>query len=376
MKVMIVTRDLRYGAGTHVRLLLSEFEKSSLIDKIMLVGPDSERIVSEPKVEFRGIRVWGNYFATKQVGYAFEVKKVVETILKKEKYDLIHVHFPILGKNFKVPFVSTFHFLNRLQARIIFGKTAKSEIVRGLHFLYSFFDLSTIRHSDVVFFVSKYACKEAEKTYPKYKEKFMYSPNFLDTTLFRPMSKDERIVLRQEYGLDPNIKYILFVGRLDPMKGILDLLKAFEYSKSRIEKEARVLVVGDGPLQRRVTEYKYAIYLGRKPYSEMARIYNLADILVLPSFYENCPMTLLEAMSSGLAVLASNVGDVRYILGDHGLMFQPGDIASISKGLERLINMSEEDMAKIGSINRRIVTDNYGIKNAKRIIELYESLVK
>ena len=143
-------------------------------------------------------------------------------------------------------------------------------------------------------------------------------------------------------GLDPDKQTILFVGRLDPVKRVKDLLTA---SVEIIRKQAvQLLIVGDGceckPLQNLAQNLGIAgdtHFLGTR--RDVERILKSADLLVLPSLWEGMPCALLEAMAARVPIAASRTSGVVDLIADGqtGLLFEPGDIGGIAGAVLRLL---------------------------------------
>ena len=141
---------------------------------------------------------------------------------------------------------------------------------------------------------------------------------------------------------------LLFVGRLEKEKGLEFLLKAV----GLLQKDHNIClrIVGSGrmlkssiALVKKMKIIKDCIFEGCIPRNELGSIYNNADIFVQPSLADANPVTILEAQSFGLPVVASFVGGIPEIVthGENGLLVPPGDYRLLSKVLSRLINDRE-----------------------------------
>jgi len=375
MKIIICTRDLTAGAGQYTIALLNELEKSSEIKKILVIGPKTLQGFSN-KIQFSLLKLRGGFFITKELMFAIKCKKKVEKALKEEKYDLIYTCHPFLIFNrFPIPFIVVFHGLHKGFLKISAGNWL-IKLSKLFHFLYSYFDYKTIQTADKIVFVSNKTLKEARGFYPRYKNKFIHIPAFIDDSKFYPLRQEQKEKLREKYKLEKDRKYILYVGRLEPLKGIELLIETIRELREEGNK-LELLVVGDGFLKGKVKSYSFVKYLGKIPHNRMNEIYNIADLFVLPSYYENCPLVVLEAMASGCLILASEVGDVKNILNNDKLILNSGNQQELKGKITELLSLNKEEKNKIIQTFVRQAKEKYDIKIiSKKILDLYNDVAK
>src|SRR5919204_317102 len=127
-------------------------------------------------------------------------------------------------------------------------------------------------------------------------------------------------------GAEADPREVLFAGRLSPEKGIEELVAATE--------GMNLVVAGDGPLRHLVPDA-----LGFVPHDELEGLYERAAVVVLPSYREGLPLSVLEAMAHGKPVVASAVGGIPEFVEDGvtGLLVEPGDVAGLRAAIERLL---------------------------------------
>ena len=159
-------------------------------------------------------------------------------------------------------------------------------------------------------------------------------PNGVDTQLFRYRSKEE--ALKELSGSKINLQFlsenkiVLFVGNLVPIKGPDILLEAFALMMSEMSniqspiKHSTLLLIGSGPMRRQLERLAKSlgisdsvIFFGSRPLEEVALWMNVADCLCLPSRSEGMPNVVVEALTSGLPVMATRVGEVESLV-DNG----------------------------------------------------------
>ena len=146
-------------------------------------------------------------------------------------------------------------------------------------------------------------------------------PCGVNLDLFQPMDRE---MAKQQLGFG-NGKTILFVGRIEPLKGIDKLLMAMTYVENR--HGLRLVVVGgDGNSQHDIERLQRlsrelhiqdsVTFLGLVAQEELPRFYSAADVCVVPSYYESFGLVALESLACGTPVVATNVGGTRSVIGD------------------------------------------------------------
>lgn len=175
---------------------------------------------------------------------------------------------------------------------------------------------------------------------------------------------------------------ILFAGRFYSLKGFDVFLKAIELVISKGYK-IKVKLVGRGNteyaeefLSKIMNRYDYSI-TGMVNYEDMPQLFEDSDILVVPSLYENCPLTILEAMSSGKIVIASNVGGIPEIIADgyNGFLFESGNHINLANILITIFE-GNVDLNKIKKISRDIILQKYNWETrGKEIYDEYGYLI-
>jgi glycosyltransferase involved in cell wall biosynthesis len=362
MKIIICTRDLEYGIGTYLFNILPLYENDPEIDKIAIIGPETKDSLNKfrkfKKVLFINVKLRGKFFITKQPFFAYEARKRVVNLLKTEKYDLLHTHCPIILKGINIPVIWTAHGLRKemLEHKEIL-KNSKNRImfhiVRILQRIYTIYDNETVKYSKKIITVSNYVKERAQELYSNQKDKFIFIESPINTINFKKGNKN---ILRKKWGLKREDRVVLYVGRFDPLKGLDILIKAISYFK---ESDIKLLIVGSGPLEKEKERHKFIISLGRIAYEEMPEIYSLADVFVLPSLYENTPMSVLEAIACETPVVANNVGDVERMIYDKSFLINKVTSFKIFERLELLFSLKKNKVIEITQKNRSYLLENY-----------------
>lgn len=173
-------------------------------------------------------------------------------------------------------------------------------------------------------------------------------------------------------------KRVLFVGRLDAVKGVPLLLEAFA-AVGRDHQDARLTVVGDGPARaaleaqaKRLGIDGATVFAGYRAQDEVAALLEEADMLVLPSFAEGVPVVLMEAMASRIPVIASQVAGVPELVqqGVSGFVIPAGDLDTLTARLGDLLS-DPELCRRMGEAGRATVKAEYDIdREAKWLLAL------
>ena len=199
--------------------------------------------------------------------------------------------------------------------------------------------------------------------YQKNRDKFIEIPFGVDTKKFRPNNYN------CDLNSDNKIKSILFVGSLDRahyFKGIEVLLKAVSGLRT---KDWRLTIIGEGDLkpdyQKMAKQLKVenkVNFLGKIEDKELPLIYRRADLFILPSTTreEAFGLVLLEAMASGLPLIASDLPGVRsvFIDGVQGFLARPGDARDLQNKIEKIISNSNL-LKKMSRNSRKLAETKY-----------------
>lgn len=182
----------------------------------------------------------------------------------------------------------------------------------------------------------------------------------VDTTFFDHRKRDVRF--RRRLGVGDAATLVLHVGRLAVEKNLEVLIEAWTLARAQLGDAAVFLFAGDGPLARRcAAAMPWAIHMGVLPPAVLAVLYASADLCVLPSRTETCGLVALEAMASGLPVIAADAGGLRETVttGSNGFLIPPDDARGFASAVARLVldrrlhqRMSEQ--ARLSAVMRDI----------------------
>ncbi len=169
--------------------------------------------------------------------------------------------------------------------------------------------------------------------------------------------------------------YVLYLGRLSAEKGVATLLKAHANSQAKWP----LHIAGTGPLEEVLKQqFPLATFLGHVSGGQLKQVMDGASVVVVPSeWYENCPMSVLEAMAYGKPVVGSRMGGIPELVvdGQTGLLFDAGDTYSLQAQLDRL--MSEPDLRRrLGEQARQRVESEFSLgRHNTCLIDIYKKLI-
>jgi phosphatidylinositol alpha-mannosyltransferase len=251
----------------------------------------------------------------------------MRAILERERFDVLHYHEPF------VPFLSlvtltlstsvnvgTFHAFGGLSISYEFGKRMLGHYAGKLHGRIAVSPAA--RH-----FISRYFPGE-----------YKIVPNGVEPGRYQRAVP----IARYRDGV-PNI---LFVGRMEPRKGLIHLLRAFR-KLQRDGVRARLLLVGTGPGEREARRYVLTRqlddveFLGRVSEAQKAQLFKTADIYVSPATgRESFGIVLLEAMSAGAPIICSDIHGYRGVVRRErdGILVEPGNADALAASIRRLID--------------------------------------
>jgi len=266
----------------------------------------------------------------------------------KEKYDAIYSHYWLSGlvgekikHTFNLPLVQIYHTLAFMKKRVL--ESANRE-----HPLRLRNEQNLAQSSDAIISSSRHEmhCLIDEYSIPRSKIKVIYPG--VNQTLFTPVDEARA---PQDMKRRKGERILLYVGRIDPVKGLMSVIDALSLLKgddSSLYGVLKLVVIGGGRKDKELLQNKEynrlqgaikkenlegkIIFLGSKKQSQLRRYYSASDVLVVPSLYESFGLVAVEALACGTPVIVSKIGELTSLVQErkNGFSFSPNDPASLA----------------------------------------------
>lgn len=287
---------------------------------------------------------------------------------KDIRYDIIHSHYWMSGLAAEAlsdswggtPIVHMFHTLGEMKNRV-----ARSEDERaGDDRLNG--ERQVLRRANRIIVATLAELTQLRFLYRADARKLVVIPPGVDTCHFYPISSDEA---KEFIGLKPEDRMILFVGRIEPLKGVDTLIRSMSCLDMGLRSKdnpVHLAIIGGEPnaepkdmsaemarLQKMCDDLcmgSMVVFLGKRAQDTLPYYYSAAEVLVMPSLYESFGMVALEAMACGTPVIASEVGGLGYLVqnGVTGYTIPDSDPVVLCESLTKLLGDHElrEDMGR------------------------------
>lgn len=252
------------------------------------------------------------------VDFGFKIK----SIMKKGDFDVVHVHaqqYPIcwyaIKSAFKldIPCVLTSHGMWTLDTKGVGKKVRLEDYFNKL--IYS----RLLKKTNAVIGLTEEITNFSKQVGNK-ETKYITIPNGANTTIYKDNIKKKE-QFREEYQINKDSIVILFLGRFEKVKGIIEFANAVKniIKNNQIE----VLIVGEGSQESNIKSILNGVerihFFPWQSPQEIHKFYIASDIFVIPSRYEGLPLTLIEAMNAGLHIVYTPVGGIPEVIEGYSL---------------------------------------------------------
>ncbi len=401
MRVGLFTREyppqVYGGAGVHVDYLSRELAKRIEVE-VHCWGPQQ---VDMGNLHVRGQEPWAEITSGTEARFkgALEAFSLNLTQVKAlEGIDVVHTHTWYVSmagflakKLYGVPFVLTTHSLEPLRAW-------KAEQLGSGYAMSSWMERTAILDADAIIAVSQGTRADIQRAYPDAdpaKSHVIY--NGIDLNEYQKTDETRALV---EYGVDPAIPYVLFVGRITRQKGVTHLVDAIRY----LPRETQVVLCAGAPDTPEIAaELRAKVEVARRDHprivwiekmvtrQETIQLYSHARVFCCPSVYEPFGIINLEAMACRAPVVASATGGIKEVVVDNETGYLvpfkqdpvtsfPRDPETFARSLGTKLNdllNDPEKCARFGDAARRRVEQIFSwTAIAQQTIDLYTGLIE
>jgi D-inositol-3-phosphate glycosyltransferase len=308
------------------------------------------------------------------------------------RYDIIHSHYWMSGLAAAAlsdhwggaPIIHMFHTLGEMKNRI-----ARSEEEREGEYRING-EKQVLRRADRIVVATLAELTQLRFLYKADQDKMVIIPPGVDVSHFYPIPSDEA---KLYVGLKPDARMILFVGRIEPLKGVDTLIQAMTcLDLKEAGRPVHLAIIGGDPsaspeemtaemarLQKLCDDLgldQTVVFLGKRDQDRLPYYYSAAEVLVMPSHYESFGMVALEAMACGTPVIASEVGGLAYLVrdGETGFTIPAEEPDTLCEKLTWLLNDPALHERMSGQAAES-AQDYAWEKIATQIVDVYKDLV-
>jgi D-inositol-3-phosphate glycosyltransferase len=305
------------------------------------------------------------------------------------RYDIVHAHYWLSGwaaelarRYWDTPYVQMFHTTAHMKNAVAAAADRETDLrlateKRLLTLADGIIAANPDERADLIWRMGMEA------------DKICTIPPGVDLALFRPLPREAS---RAEIGIAPSERVVLFVGRIDPIKGIDTLIEAAGIMRAAGDLEPAptfVIVGGDldsagdpiGPLAKVAAEIadrglaESFRLVGSQPQNLLPVHYAAADVVAVPSRYESFGLVAVEALACGTPVVASRAGGLRFTIdeGVAGLLVKPQSPAALAAGLTTIL--ADDALRAAMSAAARPSVSRYDWSNiARQMLHVYRRL--
>jgi D-inositol-3-phosphate glycosyltransferase len=306
------------------------------------------------------------------------------------RYDLLHTHYWLSGwvglrlrQTLRLPMVHMSHTLAYPKNSAVQQAWEREPLTRLQ------VEREVLKQSDALVAESQASQDHMMQDYEVRPEAIRVIPCGVDPAVFYPQ---DRLQARHRLGLPPGIPILLFVGRLQPLKGIATLLRSAQLIR-RAHADMQVLIVGGGvdtndpnetqerqrlqELMARLGLMRHVQFITAQPQDVLAQYYAAVDVLVMPSHYESFGMVVLEAMACGTPVVASRVGGMASTVldGQTGFLAPVGDAPAFAEAVQKILATPATWQAMSQAGQRRAQAFTWP-RIVERTQQLYQQLLR
>ena len=322
-------------------------------------------------------------------------QRIIKFAEKKHMhYDLVHSHYwlsglagKVLKDAWNVPMLQMFHTLGLMKQRV--GRTAEEQ--EGAYRIEG--ECFVMQSADRIIASTRAELTQLENLYGLNHQKVAIIPPGVDIHHFYPIPPDEA---KEAIGISTNERMALFVGRIEPLKGVDTLIRAMAIVKHKCRNFVcphYLVIIGGDPeedeeklsaemrrlqtLCRDLGLDEIVLFLGKRAQNTLPYYYSAAEVVVMPSFYESFGMVALEAMACGTPVIASRVGGLALLVKDGvtGYFVPAQDPEALAQRL-RTVFINEDLRKQLGIQAAAYASDFSWERITAQILNVYQTMVQ
>lgn len=341
------------------------------VEVTVLTSGDRNSVTDEDGVRVVRVRAWNGLERKAAVPFPIAGSKLLRRAVRWARWaDVVHIHDAFYMTSWaaltatkltRTPMVATQHVTLVQHKSAAVGLVQKAVYATAGRLLMRTARSVFTLNSDVAAFSRGLGARS---------ERMRHLPNGVDTALFRPVrDAAEQAAERERLGLPEDGVLVLFAGRFMPNKGFDMLLAA--------DDPAYRLVFAGGPAEALAGAADSVIYLGSLAPAEMAAAFRACDVFALPSTAEGFALTVQEAMSSGTAVVTTDLsGYAAYELDPDRISLIDRDTETLRARL-REIAADSELRQQMGKYGREYAVEHFAWPDhASQLIEVYRSVIR
>ena len=381
------------GTGAYVYYLSRELMKHGYKVSIVTSYDEARDIQVNQQLNVYFLKVFKAPIVKTFMFAASSLRKL-NSVRNTANVDITHVNLPLVPdfavpSNFGKTLVTTVHSTWKGEAEAIREEpysrlNSNEKSLVSFNWFLRIFEERMLKRAKRIIAVSDFTRRELHQYYEHYDNKVRVVHNGVDIDKFKPAVNKRKV--KRELGFNPDDIAILSVGRLYARKGLFTLIESMLRVTKRF-KNAKFVISGKGQSNEMKKLVAYAtrlgvrdniIFTGYYPDKKLPKLYQAADVFAFSTFYEHHPFAVLEALSSQLPVVTTNVGGIPETItnGKNGFMCQPFNPTEFS---DKILFLLEHPQAaqEMAFQARKTIVERFDWRIVvQKVLKVYEESLK
>lgn len=346
--------------------------------KVLIIGPSPfkskggiatviEEIKKDKKLkELYDIDIFESYIDGNKIKVIiYSIFAFLKFLLIKKNYDIYHIHAASRGSTFRKGWYV--NYLKKHSAKVIFH-------IHGAEYIEFFNEISKRKKNKVINILKKADMVLALSQ--EWKKKFDNMFGLTNCYVLENGIDQERLMPAFNSNIKKNQTSFVALGRLGERKGTYDIIEAVKLIISKVP-DIRCYLAGDGEIDKvKSLIHKYqlennVIVSGWVNFEKKLSLLKQSSTVLLPSYNEGLPMSVLEGMACGKAIIGSTVGAIPEVVGENnGILVEPGDIKALAIAMECCCKDTEL-MKKFNQNNIKKIQEKFSMVRMHKILSEY-----